>query len=1131
MSESPKASKRSQAELRILDYWKENQIYQKHKKQNENGPLFCFYEGPPTANGKPGIHHVLSRVYKDIYIRFRGLQGFHIPRKAGWDCHGLPVEREVEKQLGIQAKSEIETDVGLEKFNRLCRESVQQYVGAWNEFSERLGFWVDLDDPYYTMDNQYIEAVWGLFKKISDKGLVYSGYRVVPFDPVMGATMSDAEVALGYKTVEDPSFTVRFRILDDQFIQNNGEASFLVWTTTPWTLPSNVALALHSESEYVLFELDVPEDGLAPQPGSEGAGGDKKNKKSGKKGKDDVAGKSKDNAKSNAKAKTEVKGDATTDATEKSGKSNTVKEQFICAKELMAEVLRGAEKKARILKTFKGQQLVGLSYEPLFQFALKGVEQKSHYTVSADFVTMDTGTGIVHIAPAYGADDLVVGQTHDLPVVAAVGLDGKFADGPYKGKMFKEADKEIVKDLKKDRKVWRSEKYKHEYPFGWRTGAPLMYYAKDAWYIRTTDVRKQLIDNNQSIRWVPEHVREGRFGKWLENNRDWALSRERYWGTPIPIWTDGEGEIVVIGSVEELEKVSGKKLKKEDLHRPYIDEITWTDAKSGKEFRRVPEVMDCWFDSGAMPYAQWGYPVRGEEQFNKYFPADFITEAVDQTRGWFYTLLAISTMVSQQAPYKNVVCLGHVLDAKGEKMSKSKGNTVSPEEVFTIHSADAIRWYFLTGAPPGNSRRVGHPGTKEDTVGQVNGFFNMLENSLEFYRMYAKVDGIQPSLRKDGTVEVKGAPAFKDRPEIDRWILSSYQKLVQEVTHSLENYDCLKAGRAIEEFCDSLSNWYIRRNRRRFWKGELDADKFAAFETLLQCILGILQMLSAFVPFLSEELYLRVFSDAPGAPGSIHLLSWPKADLKEAYDESVLEEGNLVLQAASLGRSARQQSGLKVRQPLSKLMLHCPEKWKAPLKKNEDVLLEELNVKELEFLSDSAGILSYRVRPNLPVLGKKLGPDIKKLQSHLQNCDQESLARNLRKGSVTIDLGDRKEDFMEEEFLIESVSKEGTSGVEGDGMLVALDTNPGPELIREGWIRDLVRNVQELRKQSELELTDRISLHLQTEDEDLMRAIEEHSDYIQSEALATIVQKQPGKGKSLDLDLDGHGIKVTLETV
>ncbi|MCB1170459.1 MAG: class I tRNA ligase family protein, partial [Leptospiraceae bacterium] len=534
---------------------------------------------------------------------------------------------------------------------------------------------------------------------------------------------------------------------------------------------------------------------------------------------------------------------------------------------------------------------------------------------------------------------------------------------------------------------------------------------------------------------------------------------------------------------------------------------------------------------GAMPYAQWGYPVRGEEQFQKYFPADFITEAVDQTRGWFYTLLAISTMVSQQAPYRNVVCLGHVLDAKGEKMSKSKGNTVSPEEVFTIHGADAIRWYFLTGAPPGNSRRVGHPGTKEDTVGQVNGFFNMLENSLEFYRMYAKVDGIVPSLRKDGTVQIKGAPPFKDRPEIDRWILSRYQKLLQEVTDSLDNYDCLRAGRAIEEFTDSLSNWYIRRNRRRFWKGDLDADKFAAFETLLQCILGTLQMLSAFVPYLAEDLFLRVFQDTEGAPESIHLLDWPRADLANSCDEGVLQEGDLVLQAASLGRSARQQSGLKVRQPLQKLMLHCPDKWKDPLKKNEDVLLEELNVKELEFLSDSAGILSYRVRPNLPVLGKKLGPDIKKLQDHLQNCDQEKLARDLRKGTVTIDLGDRKEDFTEEEFLIESVSKEGTSGVEGDGMLVALDTNPGPELIREGWVRDLVRNVQELRKQSQLELTDRISLQLKTDDEELKRAIQEHSDYIQSEALASITEKALSNGKSQDLELDGHAVRITLEKV
>ncbi|MCB1305822.1 MAG: isoleucine--tRNA ligase, partial [Leptospiraceae bacterium] len=716
-------------------------------------------------------------------------------------------------------------------------------------------------------------------------------------------------------------------------------------------------------------------------------------------------------------------------------------ERFICARDLLSDVLRTAQGTEKVLAEFKGVDLLGLDYAPLFDFAISDLQQKAHFTIGADFVTMDTGTGIVHIAPAYGADDLEVGQSHGLPVVAAVGLDGKFSAGPYAGAMFKDADKEIIKDLKNDRKVWRSERYKHEYPFGWRTGAPLMYYAKDAWYIRTTEVRQELIDNNQSIRWVPEHIREGRFGNWLVNNRDWALSRERYWGTPIPIWSDGDN-FVVIGSVEELEQVSGKKLKNEDLHRPYIDEITWTDAKTGSEFKRVPEVMDCWFDSGAMPYAQWGYPVRGEEQFQKYFPADFITEAIDQTRGWFYTLLAISTMVSEQAPYKNVICLGHVLDANGEKMSKSKGNTVAPDEVFNAHGADAIRWYFLTGAPPGNSRRVGRPGTKEDTVGQVNGFFNMLENSLEFFRMYAKVDGIVPSLRPDGTVQVKGAPPFKDRPEIDRWILSSYQSLVSEVTDALEQYDCLRAGRAIEQFTDSLSNWYIRRNRRRFWKGDLDSDKFAAFETLLQCILGTLQLLSPFVPYLSEELYLRLFEGAQGAEASIHLLPWPVADKKNSFDSQVLNEGNLVLQAASLGRSARQQSGLKVRQPLQKLMLYCPDEWKPFLAKNEEVLLEELNVKELEFLTDSAGILSYRVRPNLPVLGKRLGPDIKKLQQYLSGANQEELARSLKKGAVKIDLGDREEEFSAEEFLIEGVSREGTSGVEGDGMLVALDTNP-----------------------------------------------------------------------------------------
>lgn len=1070
---------RPEKEKQVLDFWRSAGIFEKHVKANELGPLFSFYEGPPTANGKPGIHHVLSRVYKDIYIRFRGLQGYHVPRKAGWDCHGLPVEREVEKQLGIQSKSEIETDIGLEKFNSMCRQSVMKYIDAWNEFTERLGFWVDLKDPYHTMDDPYIEAVWGLFKIIYDKGLVYQGYKVVPFDPVMGATMSDAEVALGYKTVEDPSITVKFRLTKESSEKIGENASFLVWTTTPWTLPSNVALALKEDADYGVYRFE-----------SEGQS-----------------------------------------------------ELLIAAEELAESVFRPKKDKDKNkevkmpekIQSFKGSELTGLSYERLYDFMPADPDQKAWYTVSADFVTLDTGTGIVHLAPAYGADDLEAGKEHNLPVIAAAGLDGTFKAGPFLGQFFKEADKDIIIDLKKKGLMFRSEKYKHEYPFGWRTGAPLMYYAKDAWYIRTTQIRDQLIANNQKINWSPGHIQNGRFGNWLENNRDWALSRERYWGTPIPVWMDEDGNIKVVGSLEELSELAGIDLTGTDLHRPYIDEVTFKNPQTGKEMKRIPEVMDCWFDSGAMPYAQWGYPVRGAKEFEKYFPADFISEAIDQTRGWFYTLLAISTMVSEKPSYNNVTCLGHVLDAKGEKMSKSKGNTVAPEEVFNLHGADAIRWYFLTGAPPGNSRRVGKPDSKEDTVAVVHGFFNMLENSVEFYNMYAGIDKVSVSYDDQNGFHIAGAPAFEKRPAIDRWILSSLQELTKEVTASLENYDCLRAGRAIEQFTDSLSNWYIRRNRRRFWKGEYDEDKTGAYDTLLRCLIRTVLMLAPFVPFLAEDLYHRLTGlDLSGSrtkksgeiPESIHLCSWPVAD-DAMFSESDLLEGDTILLAASLGRSARQQSGLKVRQPLSKMMIFTEDSRKPAIEKQKDVLLEELNVKEIEFLDDQAGILSYRVKPNLPRLGKRLGPKVKQLQQFLAKQSQDDLAGKLKEGSLEIELDSEKIKFDAEDFLIEGVSKEGTSGVEASGMLVALDTTLTPELIEEGWIRDIVRNVQELRKKSGLDVTDRIHLGLSTDSDRVSKAVQAFTSYIEEETLASVTGRT--YGDSMEVDLDGNKISLSLE--
>ena len=1053
-----------------LRYWKENKIFEKSVEQNKDGQPFVFFEGPPTTNGKPGIHHVLSRVYKDIYIRYYSQKGYYVPRRAGWDCHGLPVEREVEKKLNINTKTEIEQQVGLEKFNQLCRESIMEYVEDWNVFTDRMGFWIDLDEAYFTLHNSYIESVWSLLKKIWDKGLIYQGYKVVPYDPVMGATLSDAEVNNGYRSVQDPSLTVRFKAEGDEFGPNT---SFLVWTTTPWTLASNVALAVAEAEDYVLVEHSDPESG--------------------------------------------------------------VQERFILAAALKDKVL--GEGEFPVLKTFKGKELIGKRFTRLLDWLELPEGKDAFYIVAADFVTMDTGTGIVHMAPSYGVDDLAIGQEHDLPIIHGVGLDGLFFKGtPVEGQFFKDADKDIIKILKAEGKVWKSEQYKHDYPFGERSGAPLIYYAKDAWYIRTTEVREDLIKNNQTINWTPDHVKEGRFGKWLENNRDWALSRERFWGTPLPVWTDGEGKFRIIGSVKELEELCGKDIGDMDLHRPHIDSIEFKDPDTGNTMKRVPEVIDCWFDSGTMPYSQWGYPVQGEAEFKQSFPADFITEAVDQTRGWFYTLLAVSTMVSEVAPYKNVICLGHVVDIKGNKMSKSKGNTIPPDVIFDSHGADALRWYFLTGAPPGNSRRMGDPRDKkqaqQDPIKNVLAHLKTLMNSVGFFSMYANVDKIDVS-EDWRNAPIKGALPFAERPEIDRWILSSLQNLIKTVTESLDKYDSLTAGRAVEEFTDLLSNWYIRRNRRRFWKGELDADKLSAYDTLFRCLTEVAVLTAPFTPFISEDIFRVLVREPLGAkaPESIHLVPWPGADLTELFDAEVLSEGNLVHLAASLGRAARKQTAVKVRQPLSVLMVHVDsEEGRQAIQKNESVLLEELNVKTMEFLDDSAGILDYRAKPNLPRLGKRLGKQLKDVNQFFGKTAGSDIALIVKKGdNLEIPVNGETIILEPEDVLLESVSREGTSGVEGGGMLVALNTTLNQELIQEGKVRDIVRNIQELRKNSGLELTDRIQINISGTDA-VVEAVKIFSDYIKEETLAEDVfanDSKPATGE-IEVELDEDKAKIII---
>ena len=728
-------------EKRILDFWRRENVFGRLMTEGAARPQFVFYEGPPTANGRPGIHHVLARTFKDLFPRYKTMQGFHCPRKAGWDTHGLPVEHEIEKELGIFDKKRIEQEVGIASFTAQCRASVMRHVAEWEAMTERMGFWVDFKDAYFTLHNDYIESVWHLLKQIFDKGLLYQGYKVVPYDPRIGATLSSHEVAQGYREVEDPSVYVRFRA------QGEANTFFLVWTTTPWTLPSNLLLAVHPDVEYAWVEREG--------------------------------------------------------------------ETLILARALVPAVLK--DEPHEIVRTAMGRELDGMRYERLFDYL--PVTGDICRVRPADFVTTEDGTGIVHIAPAYGEDDLKLGQRHGLPVLHGVGEDGYFlpAVQPVAGKFFKEADPVIIALLRERGLLFRVQKYLHNYPFGWRTGDPLIYYAKNAWYIRTTEYRQRMVELNRGIKWVPEHIREGRFGNWLENNIDWALSRERFWGTPLPLWTDGRGHYICVGSVAELEQRAGRKLGDLDLHRPAIDGVTF--MQDGREYRRVAEVIDCWFDSGAMPYTQLHYPFENRERFANSFPADFICEAIDQTRGWFYTLHAIATMVMDQAAYRNVICLSHIVDGEGKKMSKSQGNILNPYDVFDAVGADALRWHFTARVAPDVQKRV----SVEIVADVASSFINTFWNTYAFFVMYARLDGFDP----------KRDVPLAERPEIDRWAISLLEQTIVTATAALDDYDALKAGVAIESFVDQLSNWYVRRNRRRFWKSETDADKQAATESVI----------------------------------------------------------------------------------------------------------------------------------------------------------------------------------------------------------------------------------------------------------------------------------------------------------
>jgi isoleucyl-tRNA synthetase len=996
----------------VLEFWQDECVFERIIEQGRDRELFVFYEGPPTANGRPGIHHVLARTFKDLYPRYKTMQGFHCPRKAGWDTHGLPVEHEIEKSLGIFDKKRIEREVGIASFVEQCRSSVMRYVSDWEAMTRRMGFWVDFDDAYFTLHNSYIESVWNLLKRIWDRDLIYQGYKVVPYDPRIGATLSAAEVAQGYREVQDPSVYVRFAV------EGEDNCSFLVWTTTPWTLPSNLLLAVHPEVDYAWVET----------------GG----------------------------------------------------ETLIMARDLVASVLGEAE--YRIVRTEKGSVLDGMRYTRLFDYL--PADGDICRVRTAAFVTTEDGTGIVHIAPAYGEDDLRLGLEHGLDVVHGVGEDGCFLEAvtPVAGRFFKDADPVLIEVLRERGRLFREETYTHNYPFGWRTGDPLIYYAKHAWYIRTTAFQERLVALNRTINWVPAHIKEGRFGNWLENNIDWALSRERFWGTPLPLWTDGEGDFVCIGSVAELESLCGRKLDELDLHRPAVDEISF--ERNGREYRRVPEVIDCWFDSGAMPFAQWHYPFENEDVFASHYPADFICEAIDQTRGWFYTLHAISTIVEDSVAYRNVVCLSHIVDAEGKKMSKSLGNILDPYEVFDAVGADALRWHFTARVAPDLQKRL----SVEIVQEVASSFINTLWNTYAFFAMYANLDQI----------DLDRAVPLEQRPEIDRWALALLEQTVETATDALDAYDAQRAGLAIEAFVDQLSNWYVRLNRRRFWKAASGDDKQAAYLTLYECLETLVHLMAPFVPFLSEALYQNlVRSHDSDAPVSVHMARWPGRNASR-LDRELLAETDVLQRVVGLGRAARNASKLKVRQPLSRLLVRVPDDAAAQaVRRHEELIRDELNVKAVESIPRDAELVSYRIKPNLPLVGKRFGKRIPAIRAYLQQADSGAIAAAVARGETqTFDIDGEPLQFEPEALLVETESAEGFACAEEQGFLVGLDTQLNDELIREGVARELIRIVQDTRKQAGLAVSDRIALMIEG-DPAVAEAVAAHRDVIMRETLAS----------------------------
>lgn len=1033
LSEKPIA----ELQMEQADRWEKEDLLGKCISTREGMPSFIFYEGPPTANGRPGIHHVIARTLKDSVCRYKTMRGYAVKRKAGWDTHGLPVEIEVEKQLGMSGKQDIEK-YGIKEFNEKCKESVFTYESMWRDMTKRMGYLIDMDHPYITLNNDYIETLWWIIKEFFDAGMIYEGHKILPYCPRCGTGLASHEVAQGYKEVKVTTITAKFK-------RKDADEYFLAWTTTPWTLASNVSLTVGPDIDYVKVRMTAGDE--------EGS-------------------------------------------------------VFYVAKVLADKVL--GEGNYEVIEEMKGKALEYVEYEQLMPFVKP--DKKAFYVTCADYVTIEDGTGIVHTAPAFGEDDYNTGRRYGLPVVNPVDEQGRYTETPWKGRFVMEdgLDVDIIKWLAGENKIFAKEKIVHNYPHCWRCGTPLVYYAKPSWYIEMTKLKDELVANNNTVNWFPDFVGEKRFGNWLENVNDWAISRNRYWGTPIPIWRCECGHLECVGSRAELVEKAQENITEDiELHRPYVDDVHMTCPVCGKTMSRIPEVMDCWFDSGAMPFAQQHYPFENSENFDEeLFPADFICEGIDQTRGWFYSLMAISTFIKGKAPYKNVLVNDLILDKHGKKMSKHVGNTVDPFELFDKYGADAPRWYLLYASPAWSPTKF----DEEGLIEVVSKFFGTLKNVYNFFVLYSNQDEIDPA-------EIK--VDYDKRPELDRWIISKYNKLIKEVIEDMDRYDHMKSVRKIQDFVtEDLSNWYIRRARRRFWEEEMNEDKMSVYATTYEVLVGVSQLIAPFAPFISDEMYQNLTGEE-----SVHLSFFPEAD-ESLIDNKVEERMDLVRALVGLGRGTREKERIKVRQPLSGVLVDG--KYESVIGDLTPLIMEELNIKKVIFEKDLDGYMDYTLKPNFKVAGPVLGKNIKSFAAELAKADSAKTVAALEtEGMIAMEINGEKFEITKDMVDVKISAKEGFAVAMENNVFTILDTTLTPELVREGLARELVSKVQQMRKQNDYEMMDNINIYFSA-DEEVAAAIDEHKDYIMKETLAADMKEKQGLK---EVELNGHKTGLDIERV